>query len=44
MEKAQELSLIIYHLFKNNRDFSFSDQIRRVYQHRQLLPKVLSVK
>ncbi len=28
-KKAQELSLIIYHLFKNNRDFSFSDQIRR---------------
>jgi len=28
-QKAKELSLIIYRLFKDNRDFSFRDQIQR---------------
>jgi len=28
-QKAQELTLFIYKLFKNNRDFNFKDQIQR---------------
>ena len=28
-QKAKDLTLGIYHIFKNNRDFSFKDQIQR---------------
>ena len=28
-QKAKDLTLEIYHIFKNNRDFSFKDQIQR---------------
>ncbi len=28
-QKSKELTLLIYGLFKNNRDFSFTDQIKR---------------
>lgn len=28
-QKSQELAILIYGLFKNNRDFSFVDQIKR---------------
>lgn len=28
-QKAKDLTLKIYHIFKNNRDFSFKDQIQR---------------
>jgi four helix bundle protein len=28
-KKAKELSILIYRIFKSNRDFAFRDQIRR---------------